>query len=191
MLLQTHISHSMRLKTLRLCDLGTLHKKIRMFCDKPSTGLVVQSLKYALQKELREYYRLLATVQSQIQQSNVGVSTSEELSKMGNEMSLLKLTVFVFDCIPRMELLAEVIDRCQNRRGGEICTALHFFSEFGDPSVSSVATTLLSIVAKPIYLMLCQWILYGELEDHFNEFFIGADLECKKEHLWHSKYFIR
>jgi len=106
-------------------------------------------------------------------------------------MTILKLTVWMLDCRPRLEILAGMIDACQDIRGGEMCSVLYRYSLHGDPMVCTVTNSLLSTVAKPLYLMLCQWILYGELEDPYNEFFIAADSNCKKELLWNSKYHIR
>jgi gamma-tubulin complex component 3 len=39
-----------------------------------------------------------------------------------------------------------------------------------------------------MYVMLSRWILDGELEDPYGEFFIAADLEVKGDLLWHEKY---
>lgn len=39
-----------------------------------------------------------------------------------------------------------------------------------------------------MYVMLSRWILDGELEDPYGEFFIAADLDVKGDLLWHEKY---
>lgn len=118
---------------------------------------------------------------------------SEQVSgpSPGDQMTMLKLTVSMFDCRPRLDALAGIITSCGDLKGGELCSVLYKYSLHGDPMIRSVTTALLSNAAKPMYLMLCQWILYGELEDPYGEFFIAADINCKKEQLWHSKYHIR
>jgi gamma-tubulin complex component 3 len=152
---------------------------------------MAQGLKRALEKELQEYYRLLAIVQSQMQQTTVDTPMSEERAKTGDEMTMLKLNVWMLECRPRLQVLAEMLDSCEGMKGGQMCSVIYNYSLHGDPMTCSVTNSLLSTVAKPLYLMLCQWILYGELEDPFSEFFIASDPYCKKEQLWHSKYTIR
>jgi len=63
---QQPVHPSLRLQTLRLCELGHFYKKLRNYCDKPTIGLMAQGLKHALERELQEFYRLLAIVQSQV-----------------------------------------------------------------------------------------------------------------------------
>ena len=84
-----------------------------------------------------------------------------------------------------------MIDACENKVGGELCSVLFQYTAHGDAVISSMTVSLLTVVTKPLFLILSQWILYGELEDPNNEFFIAADKDCKKEDLWHSKFHIR
>jgi len=106
-------------------------------------------------------------------------------------MTLHKLAVWIFDFGYRLEVLSSMIDACENKTGGELCSTLFRYTEHGDAVVASMTISLLTIVTKPLFLILCQWILYGELEDPHNEFFIASDKDCKKEELWHSKFHIR
>jgi len=97
----------------------------------------------------------------------------------------------------RLQILACFVEACSvetsitRRQGGELCSVIFLYAQHGDPLVKSVAVSFLTTVTKPLYLMLGHWILYGELEDPFMEFFIAAYDKCKKEHLWHSKFYIR
>ncbi|XP_021963401.1 gamma-tubulin complex component 3 [Folsomia candida] len=184
-----------RLQALRLAELGYFYKQIRTYCDTARVGLMAQGLKHALDIELQEYYRLLAIVQGQVQQTTIIADTplSEQLplTSPGEEMTLLKLTVWMWDIRPRLDALSSIITTCESFKGGELCSMLYKYSHHGDPMIRAVTKSLLSTTAKPLYLMLCQWILYGELEDPYGEFFIEADISCKKERLWHAKYHIR
>jgi len=117
---------------------------------------------------------------------------SEDLpiTKTG-DMSLLKLGIWLFECRPRLQILAGMVESCNDRKGGDLCSVIHKYSQHGDPLVSNLTVSLLSTICKPLYIILSQWILYGELEDPFNEFFIAGDPDCKREQLWHQKYRIR
>jgi len=47
-------------------------------------------------------------------------------------------------------------------------------------------------VCKPLYSILSRWILDGELEDPFNEFFIQTNPHVNSnDQLWHDKYKVR
>lgn len=121
---------------------------------------------------------------------------SEEV-KPREEMTLIKLGIWVTDIRDRLEILACMVEACSpetsfnSKHGGECCSAVFLYTEHGDPVFRSIAVSILTTLTKPLYLMLGQWILYGELEDPYNEFFIAADKECKREDLWHSKFHIR
>lgn len=116
---------------------------------------------------------------------------SEDLPKKVGEMTMLKLTIWLFECRPRLQVLSGMVESCQSKSGGELCSVIYNYSQHGDPLVRELTVSLLSTICKPLYIMLSQWILYGELEDPFGEFFIAANPTCKREQLWHLKYRIR
>lgn len=60
------IHPTLRLQTLKLCELGYCFTKIKNYCEKPTTGLMTQAFKQAIQKELQEFYRLLAVIQEKV-----------------------------------------------------------------------------------------------------------------------------
>lgn len=46
--------------------MGFCYSQIRNYCDKPVMGLMAQGFKQAIEKELQEYYRLLAVIQGRV-----------------------------------------------------------------------------------------------------------------------------
>jgi gamma-tubulin complex component 3 len=72
----------------------------------------------------------------------------------------------------RMKWLAIVIDAVSLLKGGAVCSALHSYVLNGSPSTRVFISRILKEVCSPILLMMRQWMLEGELNDPFGEFFV-------------------
>lgn len=163
--------------------------KIKKYCDSRAAektfGLVGQSFLTALHQELTEYYRLLAVLESQLQLDDQRVNAEH------GGLTLRRLAVWAFDPMHRMKVLAALVDACQGVRGGLLVTTVYSYMQHGDPDIRKLVRRILSVICVPLYGMLCQWILDGELKDSFDEFFVASDPSVKNEQLWHEKYSIR
>ncbi|KAH0624549.1 hypothetical protein JD844_032153 [Phrynosoma platyrhinos] len=185
------LSKSLRDTTSRLAELGWLHNKIRKYTDQRSMdrtfGLVGQSFCAALNQELKEYYRLLSVLHSQLQvEDDQGVNLGVESS-----LTLRRLLVWTYDPKIRLKTLAALVDHCQGRKGGELASAVHAYSKTGDPYMRSLVQHILGLVSHPILNFLYRWIYDGELEDAYHEFFVASDPTVKTDRLWHDKYTLR
>ncbi|XP_021924239.1 gamma-tubulin complex component 3 homolog isoform X2 [Zootermopsis nevadensis] len=193
---KVRVKRSVRRYVLRLAELGWLHNQVRQHCENAACsktqGLIGQSLSAAFREELTEYYRFVAILQSQIKlqmDTSVDSPLSEEQPLYHREsLTLFRLTVWAFEPQRRMKCLVAVADACKDKKGGEMASCVHGFLQHGDPVIRETAKNLLGAVCKPLYVMLSRWILDGELEDPYSEFFIAADLEVKGDLLWHEKY---
>uniref|UniRef100_A0A2K6DJI9 Tubulin gamma complex component 3 n=1 Tax=Macaca nemestrina TaxID=9545 RepID=A0A2K6DJI9_MACNE len=110
---KANLSRSLRDTAVRLSELGWLHNKIRRYTDQRSLdrsfGLVGQSFCAALHQELREYYRLLSVLHSQLQlEDDQGVNLGLESS-----LTLRRLLVWTYDPKIRLKTLAALVDHCQ------------------------------------------------------------------------------
>ncbi|TNN53887.1 Gamma-tubulin complex component 3 [Liparis tanakae] len=175
----------------RLSELGWLHNKVRKYTDVRSLdrafGLVGQSFCAALHQELKEYYRLLSVLHSQVQvEDEQGVSVCTE-----NSLTLRRLLVWMYDPKVRLKTLAALVDFCQGRKGGELASAVHSYGKTGDPQMRALVQHILSLVSHPILNFLYRWIYDGELEDTYHEFFVASDPNVKTDRLWHDKYSLR
>uniref|UniRef100_A0A8P4KGG8 Tubulin gamma complex component 3 n=1 Tax=Dicentrarchus labrax TaxID=13489 RepID=A0A8P4KGG8_DICLA len=108
---------SLRDTSSRLAELGWLHNKVRKYTDARSLdrafGLVGQSFCASLHQELKEYYRLLSVLHSQLQvEDEQGVNVCTESS-----LTLRRLLVWMYDPKVRLKTLAALVDFCQ---GGKI-----------------------------------------------------------------------
>nr|KAF6461198.1 tubulin gamma complex associated protein 3 [Molossus molossus] len=114
---KANLNKSLRDTTARLAELGWLHNKIRKYTDQRSLdrsfGLVGQSFCAALHQELKEYYRLLSVLHSQLQlEDDQGVNLGLESS-----LTLRRLLVWTYDPKIRLKTLAALVDHCQGRKG--------------------------------------------------------------------------
>nr|CAD7458629.1 unnamed protein product [Timema tahoe] len=170
-------------QVMRLAELGWLCAQVQQHCQPAgairSTGLIGQSLVVALRGELTEYSRLVATLQSQLEPL---------ASRRSTGLTLRQLVVWSLDPMARLKCLVAVMEACRDKKGGALASCIHSFLQHGDPFVKDTVKQLLAAVCKPLHAMLSRWILAGELDDAYGEFFIAANLEIKGNLLWHEKY---
>lgn len=175
----------------KLCELGKLFKKVtgyilqitdRLTAD--DVGTVGQAFCAALQDELAEYYKLLAVLE--VQSSNPIPLVSDSASS-SNYLSLRRLVVWLAEPMVKMRLMADLVDKCRVLRGGAMTGMIHLHAQHGDPLVHEFMGRLLQRVCSPLYEMVKRWVLEGELEDLFTEFFIVSQ-PVKAESLWREGY---
>ena len=83
--------------------------------------------------------------------------------------------------------------------GGALLSRLHNYTRHGDVKLSSFSLSIMQSVCAPVYHMIARWILYGELQDPYHEFFIGLRSgvnsarhgKSNNEHMWNDVYYIR
>ncbi|KAA8579819.1 hypothetical protein FQN60_006912 [Etheostoma spectabile] len=158
---------SLRDTSSRLAELGWLHNKVRKYTDARSLdrafGLVGQSFCASLHQELKEYYRLLSVLHSQLQvEDEQGMIVCSE-----STLTLRRLLVWMYDPKSRLKTLAALVDFCQGRKGGELASAVDSYGKTGDPQMRALVQHILSL------------------------FFVASDPNVKTDRLWHDKYSLR
>ncbi|KAM0949153.1 putative gamma-tubulin complex component protein [Dioscorea sansibarensis] len=189
------VPRSMRTMVRRLCELGWLFKKVHGFVSESmgqlaaaEVGTVAQAFCSALQDELSDYYKLLAVLESQaLNPIPLAGSASGDLRSY---LSLRRLVVWLAEPMVRMRLMAVLVDGCKDLRGGAMAGAIHGHAQHGDPLVQEFMGRLLRRVCSPLFEMVRSWVLEGELEDLFSEFFILSQ-PVKAESLWREGYRIQ
>ena len=141
---------------------------------------VTQSLCFAIQAELTEYYRLMAVLDSQ--RKNFTCDDS------ANYLNLRKLYLWVQEPLERMKWLAVITDLVKNLKGGAICSAINTYVLNGSPSTKQFISRILKEVSTPILSMIKTWMLAGEINDPFQEFFVETDPNVGDDKLWTEKY---
>ncbi|GLT96213.1 hypothetical protein SLE2022_138550 [Rubroshorea leprosula] len=180
-----------RIMVRKLCELGWLFRKVKGYISESmdqfpaeDVGTVGQAFCAALQDELSEYYKLLAVLEAQAMNPIPLVS---ENASSGNYLSLRRLSVWFAEPMVKMRLMAVLVDKCRVLRGGAMAGAIHLHAQHGDPLVHDFMRRLLRRVCSPLFEMVRSWVLEGELEDFFAEFFIVGQ-PVKAESLWREGY---
>ncbi|KAJ5386360.1 hypothetical protein N7509_008901 [Penicillium cosmopolitanum] len=151
-----------------------LYKELSEFCDGENKGLVHQSLKAAISKELHSYLGLVATLEAEIRQALVAIgdgTQSQGVRKGG--VTLKRCMVWTRDATMALRLMSLIVEESRDKKGGQLISLIHGFStSHGDPFVGAFAEKLLAHVTRPFYDMLQLWIYDGELSDPYKEFFV-------------------
>ncbi|KAL5707865.1 Gamma-tubulin complex component 3 [Ranunculus cassubicifolius] len=185
------VPRAMKIMVRKLCELGWLFKKVKGYITESmdrfpaeDVGTVGQAFCAALQDELSEYYKLLAVLEAQ---SMNPIPMVSEVSKSGNYLSLRRLSVWFAEPMVKMRLMAVLVDSCKVLRGGAMAGAIHNHAQHGDPLVQEFMRRLLRRVCSPLFEMVRSWVLEGELDDIFAEFFVLGQ-PVKAESLWREGY---
>ncbi len=137
-----------------------------------------QAFGSALQAELAEYYRLLAVIEAQVQQTT-------------GSLTLRRLIVWTHEPKQRLLWLALLADHVRGLKGGQRVAALAPYTRHGDPAVARLAASVLATTAAPLHAMLATWLREGTVRDPHGELFIAADYSVPVETTWARKFRLR
>jgi gamma-tubulin complex component 3 len=162
-----------------LAEPAILYKGISEFVEASDGGLIIQSFRAALAKELRAYLGLVATLEGQIKRALTQLSEGpwhQGVSKAG--VTLKRCVIWIREPTMGLRLMSLMVEESKTKKGGELIALIHSFSlNHGDPYVMHFAERLLSDVTRPFYDMLRQWVYDGELADPYGEFFVSEQSE--------------
>ncbi|XP_074320777.1 gamma-tubulin complex component 3-like [Silene latifolia] len=185
------VPRATRIMTRKLCELGALFRRVKGYIAESmerlpiaDVGTVGQAFCAALQDELTDYYKLLAVLEAQ--SMNPIPLVSETCSSL-NYLSLRRLSMWFVEPVVKMKLMAILVDSCKVLKGGAMAGAIHMHAQHGDPLVHEFMNRLLRRVCSPLFEMVRSWVLEGELEDLFGEFFLVGQ-PVKAESLWREGY---
>ncbi len=181
-------------------EIGWLFKKVKgALGETRASGVDVddgdgstrQAFRAALQRELADYYKLIAVLESQAQLPIV--SFAKEASGGRGDggdgyLTLRRLFVWLTEPLKTMRTLAILVDATHGKRGGGMLAVMQKLSQHGDPSSTALVRRVLSASATPFLGMVHRWTLSGELEDPSHEFFVRVDHAVPDKDLWRCKY---
>nr|XP_022913972.1 gamma-tubulin complex component 4 [Onthophagus taurus] len=82
----------------------------------------------------------------------------------------------LFDVLIKMIRMIQI----ENVRGALLLGRLHLYLDCNIPMIVEATKVLISFINVPFYHQLSKWIIYGDIKDKYNEFFI-CDANCPDE----------
>ncbi|KAK9053718.1 hypothetical protein SSX86_024792 [Deinandra increscens subsp. villosa] len=171
------LSKATKIMIQKLCELGLLFRKVnRYICDNmvQDVGIVAKAFCIGLQDEVLEYHKLLAVLQS------------ESVNPKGN-LSLRRLAVWFVEPTVKMRQMGALVDSCKDLKGGAMAGAIHLQAQHGDPLFHDFMKRLLLKVCCPLFEIVRGWVMEGDLQDLYSEFFV-LEQSVKPECLWREGY---
>lgn len=193
---------------LQLCELGWLYQKVQVFVESRSVhegGSVRQAFCYAVSKELEDYYRLMAVLETQSTQAlPTALHVEREVLDMSDPharsahtpyLSLRRLALWLAEPTRRMRILAVLIDSTESQSGGELAGGIYAHTRVGDPFAKEFVMRILRRVSVPLFDMIKAWVYEGDLNDPNGECFITEDKtkhsqDASQVDMWRTGYFI-
>ena len=163
-----------------LSELGWLYKKIKSYLDlfkkgKETKSQFIQSFIYAVQKELDEYFKFISFCKK-MNNSN----------KRGNKLNLKKLFLWTLEPKEKLKWIATSCETTFNLKGAAIFSQIYSLNNY--LGQNSYLKNILNEVSKPFLTFVTNWIKYGELEDHYKEFFVEIIDGISDDDIWNLKY---
>lgn len=183
-----------------LAEPSLLYKDLTDWVKTPAGGLLGQSLRAAVNEELRSYLNLVATLEGQIRRALSSLDEPAPRNGIGKAgVTLKRCVVWTREATMALRLLSLIAEESKSKKGGQLVSLIHGFStSHGDPIVAAFAERLLGSVTRPFYDILRHWIYDGELQDPYQEFFVREqdpndegrqDLKARgMSSVWNDKY---
>ncbi|KAJ5104086.1 hypothetical protein N7532_004615 [Penicillium argentinense] len=174
-----------------------LYKGLSEFCEGTNEGLIHQSLRAAISKEIHSYLGLVATLEAEIRQALAAIGDgTQSLGVRKSGVTLKRCMIWTRDATMALRLMSLIVEESRDKKGGQLISLIHGFStSHGDPFVGAFAEKLLAHVTRPFYDMLQLWIYDGELSDPYKEFFVdepefrpSTDSRGIATSVWEHKY---
>ncbi|KAK4179873.1 Spc98 family-domain-containing protein [Triangularia setosa] len=183
-----------------LAEPSLLYRGLANFVKSPAKGLLGQSLRAAINNELRSYLTLVATLEAQIRRALSSLDEAAPRGGIGKAgVTLKRCVVWTREATMGLRLMSLISEESYSKQGGQLISLIHGFStSHGDPVVAAFAERLLADVTRPFYDILRHWIYDGELSDPHLEFFVREqnpnnekqnEVKAKGQaSVWNSKY---
>lgn len=176
-----------------ICEGGWLYRRIREYLqasiERDDAGLVEQSFCGAMQSELTQYYRQIATLESEMaskaaRRTGAGMGGGAASSRL----SLRGVYLWSLQLIDNLRLMAMLVDSVRGKKGGGLVSALLHYTKHGDPSVAAFVENVAQQTCAPLFKQITQWMGTAELTDPFEEFFVVSKRSVPAERVWQDRY---
>ena len=180
-----------------ISEVGWLYYKINNYISwyKESNirSLYIQSLIFAIQNELDEYYKLISLfkkINNNDLSGNINHiplnNSINETSKYQKKLNLKNLFMGVLSYKEKLKWLLICCETVQTLKGSSVLSQIYSYVKYlGN---YKYLNNVLNEVSKPFISFILNWIIYGEIRDPFNEFFVEIIDDIKDDDIWQKKY---
>lgn len=162
----------------RISELGWILRNIKAYLTEASSldiGLIEQSFRDAVSEEIKNYYKMLAILETQM---------SEKISNNGG-LTLRRLAVWAAEPMHRLKWISFMIEVVRNSKtttSNNHVLQLSSFKMHGNQTIQSLLRGIEDKTSKPLMNMIKNWIFNGQLNDPFGEFFIKKNPLIEQKH---------
>lgn len=175
-----------------LTELGWLYRKVNNFINFFNKAEIpsqfIQSFSFAIQTELNEYYQLI----SLFKKMNTKI---EEVSDNQSELTLKKLLLWTYEPLERLKWIATACEAINSNldinialRGIPIISQLYSYVTYC--GADKLLAKVLEETSKPLFSIIKNWLLYGELQDPYKEFFVDINEKVTDDEIWTNRYIL-
>ena len=180
-----------------ISELGWLYYKIEKYIifykGSNIKSLYIQSLIFAIQNELDNYYKLISLfkkINNSDLSGNIGHiplnDSLEELKKYQKKLNLKNLFMGVITYKEKLKWLLTCCEVVNTLKGSAILSQIYSYVTF--LGTEKHLNNVLNEVSKPFISFVLNWIKYGEIQDPYDEFFVKINDNVKDDDIWNEKY---
>jgi len=180
-----------------ISEVGWLFKRINKynFYYKSSNNksLYIQSLLFAMEKELDEYYKLISFFKKMNNNDLSNdithiplINNIKEIQKYSKQLNLKNLLMGIIPFKEKLKWILTCYEAVHTLKGSAILSQIYSYVIYlGN---EKFLDKILNEVTKPFIEFILNWIKYGEIKDPYDEFFMKINEEIKDENIWKNKY---
>lgn len=173
----------------KLGKIGTDYRylQIQVSVHRENAGVLRQSFCRAMAQELAEYLKLVAYLESSL----------NEKEGIEGTVSLKKVVYWFHEAGILLNFLRELVRDTAYLRGGSFLSFLEQFRQHGNDQIRAVITRILDQMMLPYGEMLQAWLREGSLNDPFGEFFISEanrssrSFDFDGSDFWNQKFVLK
>ena len=170
-----------------------INKYISFYKDSNIKSLYIQSLIFAIQNELDEYYKLISLFKKINNNDLSGKinhiplnDSSEEIKKYQKKLNLKNLFMGVISYKEKLKWLLTCCEGVYTLKGSAVLGQVYSYEKYlGN---KKYLNNVLNEVSKNFIFFILNWIKYGEIQDPYNEFFIKIVNGIRDDEIWKEKY---
>lgn len=170
----------------KMSELGWLHKKIDTFLNSNlSKSITRKYFAEILGQEMQDYHSFLASLEQQIR--NMDSETNNKL------FSFRKIYIFMLEPLEKLKYLNILLDNIDmnNNDASVFLNIVFSFLNIGSPVIQGLFTRIFRHVVKPMLLFMEKWMIFGEIQDFYSEFFVNFDQNAAKNNNYLLSYSLK